>query len=285
MNGKDHFAGLDTDPLTEMLDSAAAGNAPAARKELPASYQPKEHFEPCGKCRGTGQTRWGVCFRCNGKRGKTFKTAPAERAKKRAQVAAKRQRTAEESIEAFKVEHPDVWAWIDGNNFGFAIAMHDAIGKYGSLTENQLAASRRCIANLAAAKAASAERKENAPTIEIAAIEDAFKRALGKVKKPRLRIGNFRFSLAPAHGQNAGAIYVRDGQEYLGKIVGGKFLTIRSCGAEREAEVIKIAADPKTATIAHGRKFGQCGVCGIELTDPDSIAAGIGPVCATRMGW
>jgi hypothetical protein len=33
---------------------------------------------------------------------------------------------------------------------------------------------------------------------------------------------------------------------------------------------------------AFGRETGWCVVCGTELTDPDSIAAGIGPVCATK---
>lgn len=33
---------------------------------------------------------------------------------------------------------------------------------------------------------------------------------------------------------------------------------------------------------AFGRETGVCCVCGRTLTDPDSIAAGIGPVCATR---
>ena len=29
---------------------------------------------------------------------------------------------------------------------------------------------------------------------------------------------------------------------------------------------------------------GKCGVCGRKLTNPESIASGIGPVCATRVG-
>jgi hypothetical protein len=33
---------------------------------------------------------------------------------------------------------------------------------------------------------------------------------------------------------------------------------------------------------AFGQLYGYCCVCGTELTDPESIAAGIGPVCATK---
>jgi hypothetical protein len=34
---------------------------------------------------------------------------------------------------------------------------------------------------------------------------------------------------------------------------------------------------------AIGREFGVCVVCGAELSDPASVARGIGPVCATRV--
>lgn len=44
----------------------------------------------------------------------------------------------------------------------------------------------------------------------------------------------------------------------------------------------KIAADPKEAAMAYGRELGVCGVCNRTLTNPESISAGIGPVCASR---
>jgi hypothetical protein len=47
----------------------------------------------------------------------------------------------------------------------------------------------------------------------------------------------------------------------------------------------KIAQDPKAASIRYGQELGKCGVCNKTLTDNESIAAGIGPVCAKNMGW
>lgn len=38
----------------------------------------------------------------------------------------------------------------------------------------------------------------------------------------------------------------------------------------------------REATIRYGKELGHCGVCGRELTDETSRAAGIGPVCAQR---
>lgn len=48
------------------------------------------------------------------------------------------------------------------------------------------------------------------------------------------------------------------------------------------AAVTKVATDPKAAAIRYGRELGICAVCGRALTDEDSRAAGIGPVCAKR---
>ena len=55
--------------------------------------------------------------------------------------------------------------------------------------------------------------------------------------------------------------------------------------AERAAAVKLIAADPKAATVRYGRELGVCGVCGKVLTDEESRATGIGPVCRVRRGW
>lgn len=46
-----------------------------------------------------------------------------------------------------------------------------------------------------------------------------------------------------------------------------------------------VAGNPAEYATAYGREFGTCGVCGRELTDPDSITRGIGPVCAGRYGY
>lgn len=46
-----------------------------------------------------------------------------------------------------------------------------------------------------------------------------------------------------------------------------------------------IAQDPQGATARYGHEIGRCGVCGRTLTDEDSRARGIGPVCAAARGW
>jgi hypothetical protein len=44
----------------------------------------------------------------------------------------------------------------------------------------------------------------------------------------------------------------------------------------------ELNADPLAAAMKHGKLSGRCCSCGRDLTDPASIEAGIGPVCATK---
>ncbi len=278
--------------LDDDLSDLIGGTPKTAIVHPPATYKPVDFTEPCKKCGGSGQFRgwsgrsFGACFACKGKGKLSFKTSHETRERSRATAAVRRESKEQEALEAFKVEQPAVWAWMDGSTFPFAVSLMEAIRKFGSLTENQLAAAFRCIAKLETVKAARVERIENAPAVTIDRIAEAFATATGNgLRSPRLRIAGFTFSPAKATSNNAGAIYVKQGSEYLGKVMAGKFICTRECGDERRDEVVKVANDPKAAAVAHGLKTGNCSCCGRELTDPDSIAAGIGPICATKYGW
>lgn len=77
-----------------------------------------------------------------------------------------------------------------------------------------------------------------------------------------------------------------------GRFSGYTFVTwLREDGYETpltkpQAEIVlaKIAANPLDALVAYGWSTGTCGVCARRLTDPESVAAGIGPVCAAKVG-
>lgn len=54
----------------------------------------------------------------------------------------------------------------------------------------------------------------------------------------------------------------------------------------RASKVVdRIAEDPARAAARFGHEIGRCGVCGRQLTNDESRARGIGPVCAERNGW
>lgn len=268
------------DPLAETLA--------APLRETPAKAAPAKHFDRCSRCAGTGRYgNFGSCFKCKGSGRIEFATSSEQRTKARASRAGRKQRDEQTNLESFQKAQPDVWAWMDGNDFGFASAMVEAVKKWGSLTEKQLAACNSAMQKLAAARAARVDRLADAKPVNVDALELAFaKAAAGAKRAPKLIIGALRIYPASATSSNAGALYVRDTAEgYLGKIVGGKFLRSRECTPQQEAELLAVMADPKAAAIKSGRLTGTCSVCARELTDQVSIDAGIGPVCATKFGW
>lgn len=278
------------DPLAEVLNAPLASTP----KKPPASYnggvpEGKLYERPCHKCGGSGRfigysgRSVGSCFTCKGTGKLTTKT---DRVKAGVKKAAKKARTAAENLEAFKLAEPAVFAWFDGSSFPFAIAMKEAVQKWGSLTERQMEACKRSVEKLAAAKQARVERVTQAPSVNVGALEEAFAKArVGAKKAPRLIIAGFKVSPAGANSANPGALYVTAGSTYLGKITGGKFLASRDCDEASTKAVLELLADPKAAAIKAGRLTGICAVCARELTDPESIAAGIGPVCAGNFGW
>jgi hypothetical protein len=69
------------------------------------------------------------------------------------------------------------------------------------------------------------------------------------------------------------------------KVQAGDDLWPLKDAAKRRNVLAQIAADPQDASIRYGREIGSCGVCGRTLTDEQSRADGIGPICKGKMGW
>ncbi len=263
------------------------------------------YTENCPKCRGTGRfigytgRDLGQCFECKGKGTKTFKTSPEDRAKAmHARERQKEQKAASlrDNAELWKTENADDWAWMaaksQGNRpFDFAISMIEALEKYGALTDKQHAAVVRLREKDAERQAQwakeRAERDANKVEVQIDRIAEAFAVAKSNlIDFPKLRLAGFIFSLAPLHGKNAGAIYVKsDDGVYLGKVVEGRFTRSRDCTDELEQGIVAAAADPEAAASAYGLQTGICSCCGRKLTNKDSVGLGIGPICRGKWGW
>lgn len=54
-------------------------------------------------------------------------------------------------------------------------------------------------------------------------------------------------------------------------------------GGERGKVLALISANPASYSAEYGKHTGTCGVCARLLSDPASVARGIGPVCASRL--
>jgi len=284
---------IDFDPAAPatVLDEGIAG-----QRFSTAKAQTSEFTEKCVKCQGRGTFTFGYihrqtgqCFACKGKGYKAFKTSPDVRAQARAQAARSKAADLAEKMIAFLRDHKAESAWINeaaDRGFSFAVSMIEAYSEFGNLTEGQLAAVRKCMAQDAERAVQRAAQVAAAPTVNTEALFAAFAKATeGGLKRPKMNFDGFVVSMAPVTGKNAGALYVKrpgeDG-EYLGKIVGGKFLSTRECSDEVRAEVIKLIEDPKAASMAYGLRTGNCCICSRALTDAASVAAGIGPICAGR---
>lgn len=306
-NIDDLFGGSNVVPINE----AAAFAIKALSNYRGAESQPangvKLYEEPCPKCKGSGRfvaytgRTVGNCFHCKGTGKVTFKTSPEARAKSAEQRAALADRKRQELAAQVKVwieENKAETQWIieAGNRgFGFASQMFEALNTYGSLTERQLAAVRRCMAKDAERAEERQKIAERAPDVNEQALDRihaAFNAALANdIKFPKLRLDAFIFSLVRS-GINEGSIYVKSIEKddlgerrYLGKITEGRFFKAFKTTDEEQAQIIAAASDPEAAAIAYGRRLGACSVCGRKLTNHASIDAGIGPICRSKFGW
>lgn len=84
----------------------------------------------------------------------------------------------------------------------------------------------------------------------------------------------------PDEGRWAGRIFVK--QLYGSP---GQFRKERRYGAAAVSILELIADDPQGASLLFGKEAGICGVCGSPLTNEESRALGIGPICRGKMGW
>jgi ribosomal protein L37AE/L43A len=264
------------------LDDGLAGaktdaNAEQIRKEAHIVNGGEATFD-CPKCGGSGYWRAGYpCFKCKGS-GAVSKGVIA---------AAKGKVTKAANIAKWLQDHDAEMVYLNqrADRWAFAASMIDSVREWGKLTDNQLAAVQRAMANDAAKKEERAvARVANAPKVEIAAIQALFAKAVDNdVKRPIFRAEGLQISKAPASGKNAGALYVKAGDTYAGKIVGGKFH--KAYGVDDVTDTLmKVAADPLAEAMKYGRKTGACAFCGRTLVDPVSIRANVGPICADNWG-
>jgi len=77
------------------------------------------------------------------------------------------------------------------------------------------------------------------------------------------------------------------GYTFLDQLVGAypDYRRVPIKGQEKTYTLTRIAENPQEAMTRFGHESGSCGKCGAALSDPESLARGIGPVCATTLGW
>jgi hypothetical protein len=165
---------------------------------------------------------------------------------------------------------------------GFAQSLLQQYDRYGRLSERQYDAAERVLL-----KCTNLEQRKKAETVavDVTRIELLLQTAvMGGLRYPKFRAEGLTFSLASPGTKNAGAVYVKKGEDYVGKIMGGMFRPVSDTPDGTGAAIARIASDPRGAAVQHGRITGNCACCGRQLTDPKSVELGIGPICAERWG-
>lgn len=224
---------------------------------------------PCWKgCGGTGLTRTDP---------ETLKLQRQRREDKKAQEIARVQ----DAARAFKDANPDIKAWFHAElNTGrtvweFAESLHAQLMQKGFLSQGQIDAIRRNIEK----KAAKAQGLPVAG-LDLTTLPSGMYAVPGGDTRLKLRV-----SRGKKGGSWAGVIFVDDGAVYGQRQSYGRQLVGKAYQGAIETELRAIVADPKAAMAAYGHLVGRCGMCGRPLEDAESLARGIGPVCARKAGW
>jgi hypothetical protein len=284
------------DSLDDLLGSPIGPVRTQPVRSAPAFKPAIERFvENCSRCRGTGQTRWGVCFKCKGAAKKSFKTSPEARAKVSVQRAERKARIGRESLEAWKEANPAEFAWLEATapRWDLAQSFLNGLKQYGSLSETQIAIIHKGIARDAARAAERAQKNAGAAIADMAGVDRlkaafdaaiAYSAAKGLKRQPKITVGGMVISPAKAASKNPGALYVKERGTYLGKVADGRFFASRECGPAQQAKVMEFIVNPKEASEVYGQETGTCCICNATLTSEWKLR-GIGPICAEKFGW
>ena len=301
MNKSNPFEGIDSGEFDAEIaanDAKPAAFDPAKGGILEQGFSKAKiaKFETkCKSCNGSGKfLSWrgenvGDCFKCKGTGVIFTKTDPRVLEANRVKAKEKRHEAAKKSAETaveFLASNQAINDWFTMNlakDNDFAKSLFNQLTVKGSLSEGQISAIEKSIAREAGWAEERAAKDAAMPTNS--SLHDAFAKAQESgLKKPSLRIDGYRFSLAPERGVNAGCIYAKsEGGDYLGKInQQGKFFSVRDCPDEAVEFVNTLGGDLLERALKHGKDTGECSCCGRQLTDPKSIAQGIGPVCYSK---
>ena len=168
----------------------------------------------------------------------------------------------------------------------FAGSLVETVARRGRLSDRQQSAAEFMMAKVMARNTQKEVDVQNAPTVNLAGIRQLFDSATSNgLKRPKVRISGIAISLAPSHGKNPDALYIKKGGQYQGKITKENQMFLVSGHTEEVPGILEdLANKPMDALRVEGQKTGNCGLCGRELTKKDSIERGIGPICAQKYG-
>lgn len=197
----------------------------------------------------------------------------------RAALAARRNTRHDDDSDGFEI----LVRWLEQQSWSeFAVSLAKQARDRGTLSRKQRAAAEnmrdKCLAREKARQARD-EAQEALPVYDalIAGFEAS---TVAGLKYPAVFYQGIKFYPATRF---PGVIYLKRKGDYLGKINAEGHLVTQH---EAVRKIVEGMGDNLEEAIRkEGYRTGACALCGRELTDPDSIQAGVGPICAKRWGW
>jgi predicted RNA-binding Zn-ribbon protein involved in translation (DUF1610 family) len=246
------------------------------------------HRHACTKCKGSGTFRsytgrsLGECFVCKGAGFQEFKTSPQQRVRAAEQRVARKERAEQNNLDTFAEEHPAAYEWMvaQAPRFDFAASMLGSLKKWGRLTDNQLAAVERCVERDRERTAKRAAEAAAAP-----AVPEMHK--FWEVLQRHAKFYAGKLTISRRNQDQLCWIKHEDAEKVIGKIDHGQLTLWSRPGVDMNAvreQLTEFEGAPLQAAMRWGKLAGRCCSCGRDLTDPASIEAGIGPICATKFG-
>ena len=172
----------------------------------------------------------------------------------------------------YATNHPEIMEWLNAeidNGNEFAGSLMDTLARRGSLTEGQENAVLR---NLETSKVEKPSELDLSDLVKgYYAVPDGDTRLKVAIRRP---------------GKNSrwyGWTFVDDGAAYGSRKTYGKQAPDGTYAGSIQDQLRAIIENPLEAMVAYGKLTGTCGKCGRILEDEESVAAGIGPICATKM--
>lgn len=161
----------------------------------------------------------------------------------------------------------------------------DLAAKFNRLSEKQYAWAHKLAVDYT-----SREEESSAEGAQFSRLFDTFKAARDRgLKRLTMRFSGIR--IKPSRDlQSLWVLSDTETEEgnygpqpkYLGKVTPQRIDPRLS--DDVKSVILEAASDPLTAAVRYGRETGSCSCCGRDLTNPDSIAAGIGPICREKYG-
>ena len=175
----------------------------------------------------------------------------------------------QDGLETFKANTPKhVLDWLDTHRGSeeFAASLYAAGVRFGSLTDAQMSAVERNIGS------------DTTTDIDLSdlptgyyAVPDGDTRLKIAIRRPKKNSNWY------------GWIFVDDGAEYGSRKSYGRQGPDAKYSGQIPDQLKAVLADPLAALKAYGMLTGSCGVCGRKLEDEESVALGIGPICASKL--